>query len=85
MQQEMVVEVRLFAQAREILSSPRVKVHVASSCTVADLKQRLATQHPDLAELLGRSAVAINRTYATDETQIAGGDEIAVIPPVAGG
>jgi molybdopterin converting factor small subunit len=38
-----------------------------------------------LAGLLKRSAVAVNRTYAADETEIAAGDDIAVIPPVAGG
>ena len=83
--QEMIIAVRLFAQAREILNSPQVEVRLESASTVADLRKQLAVQHPALTALLNRSAVAINHSYATDDADVGCGDEIAIIPPVAGG
>lgn len=80
-----VVAVRLFAQAREVARSSTVNLDVPSTCTVADLRRSLADTYPALAALLRRSAVAVNRTYADDQAPISAGDEIAIIPPVAGG
>ena len=38
-----------------------------------------------LGAVLDGSAVALNRTYQPDESPVLEGDEVAVIPPVAGG
>ena len=80
-----VVEVRLFARARELAGAPSLQVQVHDGIDVATLKAKIGAEYPVLAELLARSAVAVNRTYADNHTPIAAGDEIAVIPPVAGG
>lgn len=53
--------------------------------TVADLRRLLATAHPALAPLLGRSAVAVGGRYAGDDEAVAAGADVAVIPPVSGG
>ena len=62
-----------------------LQLDMSSGATVGDLRQRLADAHPALAGLLSRSALAVNRTYAADRHALQGGDEVAVIPPVAGG
>jgi molybdopterin converting factor subunit 1 len=62
-----------------------LQLDVNASATVGDLRRQLADAHPALADLLSRSALAVNRTYASDRHSLQGGDEVAVIPPVAGG
>ena len=61
----------------------RSRSPLAPQSTVADLVTRLRDGHP--AELPPRPLVAVNREYATYDQVIEPGDEVALIPPVAGG
>lgn len=78
------VRVQLFGQHREIVGSSVVELELEAGGTVADLRGVLAT-HPVLGAWLGGSAIAVNRRYKRDESVVAVGDEVAIIPPVAGG
>jgi molybdopterin converting factor small subunit len=53
--------------------------------TVADARRLLAGSHPALAGLLARSAFAVGSRYVGDDTALAAGDDVAIIPPVSGG
>jgi sulfur-carrier protein len=53
--------------------------------TVGQLRARLERLHPSLCGRLGRVRFARNEQFAPDDTGIADGDVIALIPPVAGG
>ena len=52
--------------------------------TIADFKENLFKKYPDLKKLKTLS-IAINNSYATNETIVCDQDEIALIPPVSGG
>ncbi|MBT8462138.1 MAG: MoaD/ThiS family protein [Gemmatimonadetes bacterium] len=78
------VPVRLFGRHREAAGEPVLPVELADGATVADLKTALA-QHPAFGTSLDGAAVAVNRTYRSDESLVVEGDEVAIIPPVAGG
>ena len=78
------VRVRLFGRHREIVGSSVVELELEAGGTVADLRAVLAA-HPVLGDWLGGSAIAVNRRYERDESVVAAGDEVAIIPPVAGG
>ena len=78
------VAVRLFGQHRELAGASVITVELAAGGTVADIRTALAA-HPALGVALRGSAVALNRTYQPDESPVLAGDEVAVIPPVAGG
>mgnify|MGYP001813293953 FL=1 len=78
------VDVRLFGQHRELAGASVISVELAAGGTVADLRKTLAAR-PGLGAVLDGSAVALNRTYQPDESPVLEGDEVAVIPPVAGG
>jgi molybdopterin synthase catalytic subunit len=82
----MRVRVRLFAMLRERAGASTVELTLAEGATVADALRALSELEP-LGELLRRLPVrlAVNREYASDETRLGAGDEIAVIPPVSGG
>ncbi len=55
--------------------------------SVSDLARELAAQFPQLGELLQEKKVliSVNHEIATDETSIQTGDEVALLPPFAGG
>lgn len=77
------VEVRLFGRHRE-MAGDSVRVEMTTGGTVADLRSALA-EHPSLGPSIDGAAVAVNRKYESDACAVVVGDEVAVIPPVAGG
>ena len=83
----MVLQVRLFAVLRERAGSDRIEIEVAEEATVADALAALAAHGRPLAEALEAMPVvmAVNRVYVDEETRLAPGDELALIPPVSGG
>lgn len=80
------VHVHYFAAARDLAgcSSERVELP-AQDVSLAQLKELLAALHPQLAPFLGRMRLAINDELQVQAAQVRAGDEIAVLPPVAGG
>ena len=80
----MRVEVLFFAAARERAGCDRASFEL-SRPTVAELSLAIAERHPALAPLLPRLRFAVNRAFAAPTQALAEGDEVALIPPVAGG
>ena len=82
----MTVNVRLFAILRERAGQDRIALELDPGATVEDALAALARE-PGLAEPLDRMAVAmaVNRDYASGDTELHAGDELALIPPVSGG
>lgn len=78
------VTVQLFASYADLLGAPTVELPLAPGTTVKDLLARLRSL-PGASLLPAAPRVAINRSFATADQLIAPSDEIALIPPVAGG
>ncbi len=76
----------LFAVLRERAGRDSVELELEQGATVADALAALA-ELPELAEPLRRVPVqlAVNRDYASEQTQLHAGDELALIPPLSGG
>jgi molybdopterin synthase catalytic subunit len=81
----MRIDVRLFARARELAGAATLSIEVAEPASVGDLRRRIGLDHPTLAALLPRCAVAVDGEFATDEVLVTSNAEIAVLPPVSGG
>ena len=81
----MKINVRLFAAAREIAGRSDVSVTVPDPTTSADVKEALAETVPELAELIQKSALAVDNHYVNDQFEIAPDSDVALIPPVSGG
>ena len=81
----MKLTVRLFAMLRESAGSDSIEIELPEDATAADAVAAVG-ERPGL-EILDRLPVrlAVNREYATDETRLSPGDELALIPPVSGG
>lgn len=77
--------VQLFASWSDTLG-PEVEVELPEGARVADLLETLETQAKSKSiKPLPRPSVALNQRYAKADAVLAAGDEIAIIPPVAGG
>lgn len=81
----MRIHVLYFAVFRERLGRDEEQIDVADGATVAQAIDALGAQHADIAKLRGRFRVAVNQEFAVDEHVLREGDEVALIPPVAGG
>ncbi len=80
----MSVTVLLFASYADALGAPSVSVDLPPEATVADVLADIA-RRPGAQLLPARPLVAVNQRYAATTTRVSAGDEIALIPPVAGG
>jgi molybdopterin synthase catalytic subunit len=79
------ISVLYFAVFREKLARDSELLELADGARVADAVAALADQHPAIASLRGRFRVAVNQEFADDDLALRDGDELALIPPVAGG
>jgi molybdopterin synthase catalytic subunit len=81
----MTITVLYFAVLRERARLEREAVALPAGSDVAAARAAIAGLHPELAALLPRVQAAVNRAMAADARVLADGDELALIPPVAGG
>jgi molybdopterin synthase catalytic subunit len=80
----MTVTVRLFASYAECLGKSAIDMELRDGATVDDVISTLALL-PGGERLPPSPLVAVNQSYARRGTLVKQGDEVAVIPPVAGG
>lgn len=80
----MTVSVLLFASYADLVGRSRLDLDLGAGATVADVLAELG-KLPNGDRLPPRPLVAVNEVYAERGQPLAAGDEVAVIPPVAGG
>lgn len=82
----MRLEVLLYGAARTAAGGrSSLSVELSQGARVAELRAALASQHPVLARLLEASRIAVDHGFATDDSPVREGAELALIPPVSGG
>ncbi len=81
---DLPVRVLLFGRYRELAGSGEVRLELPPGSRVRDVVSALRAR-PALAALPADPAVAVNRRYEGPDRALAAGDEVALIPPVAGG
>jgi molybdopterin synthase catalytic subunit len=79
------IHVLYFAMLRERVRRDRESYELPDGADVRAARAEIAERHPELAGALSRVATAVNQTMASETTPLSDGDEIALIPPVAGG
>jgi molybdopterin converting factor subunit 1 len=80
----MTVRVLLFASYADALGASEVALEMPAGARVGDVLARVKTlaagkRVPD------KPMVAVNQKYAYDNQLVTASDEVAIIPPVAGG
>lgn len=81
----MRVRLLFFAVLRDIAGTAERDLDVAEGATPYDVWQSLRGSYPKLADYDKPPLVAINEAYAPPGATLRDGDELAFIPPVAGG
>lgn len=81
----MRIRVLYFAVFREKLGTDEEALELGAGTNVSDAVAALAAKHAVVGKLAGRFRVAVNQDFVADDHALAEGDELALIPPVAGG
>jgi sulfur-carrier protein len=79
-----LITVRFFASYADKLGVTHTSLTVAPGARGSDLLERVALL-PGADSLPPNPRIAVNQVFAGRETSLAAGDEVAFIPPVAGG
>jgi molybdopterin synthase catalytic subunit len=81
----MKIQVLYFAVFRERLGKSSDLLELPTGAQVADAIAQLEATYPIVAELRGRYRAAVNQHMVMGSTELHEGDELVLIPPVAGG
>ena len=74
-----------FAGARDVVGVPEFRFALPAPCTAEQLFDEIVLAYPGLEPYRSCVRLAINGTYAHAGDAVRTGDEVALIPPVAGG
>jgi molybdopterin converting factor subunit 1 len=80
----MTINVLLFASYADALGAGSLSLDFGAGATVADVVDRIRAL-PGAERLPSAPLVAVNERYAKRDRVLESGDEVAIIPPVAGG
>lgn len=81
----MIIRVKLFAAFRELARTNELSLEAPDGATVGEVASLLQERFPGLAAASSSTAYAVNRRYVTTDSPLADGDELVMLPPVAGG
>ncbi len=81
----MRIVAKFFAALREEIGDREVILTLPECATVQDLLEKLTVEHPPLSAYMDSLHFAVNRAFASAQTVLQDGDEVALLPPVGGG
>ncbi len=79
------IDVLLFSVFREKVGKDKVEILLKKGETVESLYYWLVDRYPEIEFPLDRLRFAVNGCYVENKTVLHHGDEVALVPPVAGG
>jgi molybdopterin converting factor subunit 1 len=79
------VKLLFFATLRDRAGVKSMELEVQADLTVQGLKDKLASEYPNLKDSMSSVIVTVNREFAFDEAVIPLNAELGMFPPVAGG
>jgi molybdopterin converting factor subunit 1 len=80
----MRVRLLLFASYAELLGTHELTIELHDGASAGDALAAVRTR-PGSERLPPKPLLAVNQRYAKPDAVLADGDEVALIPPVAGG
>lgn len=79
------INVKLFAAYQEAYGKSELELDFPIGATVAAVRDRLLTEHPELEQWRNLTRFGVNLQFVEADTQLQNGDEVVLIPPVSGG
>ena len=80
---EMELRIRFYGRLADAIA-PEIEL-ATGGCSIADLRSRIASDHPVVEATLGRSRACIEDRLAGDEQQVSDRAVVEFLPPVSGG
>ncbi len=80
-----MVTIRLFAAYAELVGCDTVDIAVSAGATIGELLSEFRRQVPAAAPLPSRLLCAVNLAHVLPSHVLQPGDEVAILPPLAGG
>jgi molybdopterin synthase catalytic subunit len=81
----MRINVRVFAQYADWLGTDHLVLEMPSTATVADAVRSIRSRDPSGHLIPEEPLVAVNLEHVRGNRTLADGDELALLPPLAGG
>ena len=81
----MRVQVLFFGQLRDLTGRSAETLPLADRATLRDVLQHYSDKYPSIHKLASSLALSVNQEYASSDTSLRDGDEVALLPPVSGG
>lgn len=81
----MRIRVRVFGALAERLGRDDDSLDLPDGSTAGEVLRAVGERHPDAAAILRRISVAVNREVVPEDRALGEDDEVALLPPVAGG
>jgi molybdopterin converting factor subunit 1 len=79
------VTVLFFGRVRELTGIAEEAAEMSEGATLADVFERYAARFPQLAGFRSSLVASRNQEFASWDTPLSAGDDIAFLPPVSGG
>jgi molybdopterin converting factor small subunit len=80
-----IVKVRYFAGAHDIAAVETEPLRVRQGASVRDLADEIQKLHPGMSKLRSSVRFSVNLEVTGEARTLRDGDEVGVLPPVAGG
>lgn len=82
-----MVTIRFFAVLKKLLDRDSMHLQLTGPTTLKTLLDQIESEVPSIRSVIkeGRTLIAVNQEIAQDETMVSDGDEVAFLPPFAGG
>jgi molybdopterin converting factor small subunit len=82
---ELIVKVLYFAAARDIAMVKSEPMPLRDGSSVKDLAREMLRLHPALKSLKSSIRYSVNLDVVDESSSLRDGDQVGVLPPVAGG
>ncbi len=79
------IRVLYFGQAKDAAGTSDEELSLSAPASLQDLLEKTESRHAALAKLKKITRIAVNTELAKQDQNLDDGDEVAFLPPVAGG
>jgi len=84
-QPEITIEILYFAHFGDLAGRRNETLRLPAGSTVGTLTAMLGARDKRLSDLIGYGRASINAEWATLDSPLSDGDEVAFMPPMSGG